>query len=93
MRRSIASLRRQRHQCPRCGRPAAPYCVHCHVCLRRKRQTYRRRCQADLEAWTPPVGPNRVGCSGCGRWCEITSIPYTTPCCAVTYFVADERGT
>jgi hypothetical protein len=76
--------------CPHCPQPAAPGYVYCHTCLADARKRYRARDAA--QDCSAPAGPNQVGCRGCGTFCDITSMPFRTPCCGVTYF-SEEKGT
>jgi hypothetical protein len=38
-----------------------------------------------------PPQRNLLAC--CGAWVPITSVPFESPCCHVTYFVATKEGT
>lgn len=96
------SRRKARGVCPRCTAPASPGHTYCDACLAASKMLYtpvlrtpEEECAAANRARllpllapsapkTPPWTGPTLAC--CGQEHQITQIPFTTPCCAKTWF-------
>lgn len=85
--RDYRERRTQQGLCRYCGQISLPAGAwQCRTCRKRQRQYYvdvtRPRQLREREQSGPPL----LAC--CGKWHVITAVPFLTPCCGRSWFIA-----